>query len=497
MKREIGFFGIVAICILSGCQKMELDAPDSVPVQDDNAITFVVNQGKGWKNQGTKAGEPLVLNNEEGDELVLQAMTIDGICEAENSFEETKGAPISASNFSLYSGELTLKAMWDDSAFINDRLVLDGDVWNAQNGPYYWPASDVSLDFWAWAPSGTEYGTGTFKTPTISDGKISFTYGLQAHAEETAGSGIYNDAKHQPDLLYVRSSQHTKGSAIGLEFQHALAAVKFMIKTNSEGYVKSVSLLNVSSEGECIYTPGNSSAAGSFSWTDGNAPLSGTEGSVYTQSFDSDNIAAGASKVITEDEEGTVFMMIPQNLGIQKIRIVYHENKFNKDMVFTGTIPGDCWVSGKTYLYTLDYKTFSLSVSDKVTGNVKSDLVIRNTGSTPAFIRATLTGYWAKEGKNGKKIIVAPWDKSKGSFEGLAVKNWVKIGDHYYYKNAVPGATTVPDALFSSYTYSEEAPVAGAKLYIMVSAQAVEYDSAKSGVTEAWGAEIAANLNTL
>lgn len=487
------------MCILAGCQKVEPENPAVGPDADDNSIVFKVNQSSSWKNQETKSGEPMVLTTEDGDEMRLDVMTFDGI---ENNLSQedagTKGAPICAGNFELYDGQLALKALWDQSAFIDDFLHLDGTGWAAGKGKYYWPASDASIDFWAWAPAKTEYGTGNFKSPVIENGTMKFSYGLEEHVGDA--DGFYNDAKHQPDLLYVRSLQHTKednGNTISLEFQHALAAVKFMIKTNSEGYVKSVSLLNVNSNGDCVYTPAKTGESGSFIWTADNAPLSGMEGTEYTQSFEEDNLSANASKVVTEDDKGTVFMMLPQTLGVQKIRIVYHETKFNRDMVFTGLIPGECWAAGKTYLYTLDYRTFAISVSDKVTGNVKSDVVIRNTGSTPAFIRATLVGYWAKEGKNGKKIIVTPWDKAKGTFEGLAEKNWIKDGECYYYTNVVPGGTAIPDALFESYTYSETAPVAGAKLYIMVTAQAVEYDSEKKHVSDAWGASIAGSLNTL
>lgn len=498
MRRELGIISIVSIFVLAGCQKMEPQAPDVRTEEEDNTIIFNVNQSNSWKNQETKSGDSMVLTTAGGEEMRLEVMTYEGIDDGMTADAGTKGAPISASNFELYDGQLALKAFWDESAFIDDILHIEETGWTAAKGKYYWPASKASIDFWAWAPAGTEYGTGSFRTPVIEDGTMKFSYGLQKHSEN--GDGFCDDAKHQPDLLYVRSLQHTKednGNTINLEFQHALAAVKFMIKTNSEGYVKSVSLLNVNSAGECVYTPAGVFGTGSFEWTGDGSSLKGEDGTVYTQSFNEETLSAGSAKIVTENNEGTVFMMIPQALGIQKIRIIYHENKFNRDMVFTGLIPGECWSAGKTYLYTLDYKTFSISVSDKVTGNVKSNVIIRNTGSTTAFIRATLVGYWAKEGKNGNRIIVAPWDMSKGKFEGLAAKNWIREGGYFYYTEAVPGGSTIPDGLFSSYTYSEAAPVAGAKLYIMVSAQAVEYDAARQKVSDAWGAGIASNLHTL
>lgn len=498
MKREICTIGLVALAVLTGCQKVEPDDPrDPSTDPDKDDITFVIEQSGSWKNTATKAGEDVILTTEDGEEMVLNSFVYDGI--ETTMAPDTKGTPISAGNIDLYSSELRVNALWDGSSFIDDYLSRNGENWAAAKGTYYWPVSDAYIDFWAWAPAKTEYGEGTFRIPTINDGVMRFTYKLEKHERVSDTADYFDDAKHQPDLLYVRSLQHSKGdsksSVIKFEFQHALAAVKFKIRTNSEGSVKSVSLLNVSSEGDCVYTPASSNASGSFVWTSKGAPLAGTADTEYTQSFYAETLSAGESRVVTDDEDGTVFMMIPQNLGIQKIRIVYHENKFNRDMVFTGTIPGSSWAAGKTYLYTIDYRTFSISVSDKVTGMVKSDLVIRNTGSTPAFIRAAIVGYWARTDKNGKEMIVAPWDKSKGTFVGLAGKNWFKEGEYYYYKNPVPGSTAVTDALFTSYTYTGEAPVAGATLHIRVSAQAVEYDSAKAHVTDAWGAGIAANMN--
>lgn len=117
-----------------------------------------------------------------------------------------------------------------------------------------------------------------------------------------------------------------------------------------------------------------------------------------------------------------------------------------------------------------------VSVTDNVSGNVKSNVVITNTGNTEAYIRAAIVANWVLDGK-----IVAPWTDSVSINSG-----WTKVGNYYYYTSPVaPGAAT-GSALFTSYT-APEAPVEGAHLEMTILAQAIQSKPKKALEDAGWG----------
>ena len=126
------------------------------------------------------------------------------------------------------------------------------------------------------------------------------------------------------------------------------------------------------------------------------------------------------------------------------------------------------------------------SVTDTVTGNTKTDVVITNTGTASAYIRVAIVANWYVGNE-----IVAPEDISSISASTFG-DNWVKGSDgFFYYKLPVAAKNIAPNKF--EYT-AGTAPISGANLKMAILAQAIQA-TPKTAVSEAWGSNIAALLN--
>lgn len=122
----------------------------------------------------------------------------------------------------------------------------------------------------------------------------------------------------------------------------------------------------------------------------------------------------------------------------------------------------------------------SCDVEETFDGNVKSDVSIRNTGDTDAFIRVAIVANWVRtdDNDNSKVTSVHAQKPVAGEDYTLALaddfkENWLQDGnDFYYYKNAVkPNEAT--DTLIKECTLIGEAP-AGYKLAVEIVASAIQ-----------------------
>ena len=113
---------------------------------------------------------------------------------------------------------------------------------------------------------------------------------------------------------------------------------------------------------------------------------------------------------------------------------------------------------------TFDPGRVTCEVVETFANNIKSNVQIRNTGNTDAWIRATVVANWVKDGK-----VVAPWTDDIG----YNTDKWTKgSGGYYYYKESV-AAKGYTENLFGSYTPGK-APVEGAHLEMTIVCQAVQ-----------------------
>ena len=126
----------------------------------------------------------------------------------------------------------------------------------------------------------------------------------------------------------------------------------------------------------------------------------------------------------------------------------------------------------------------STEVNETLSGKEKSDIKIKNTGNTSAYIRVAVVQNWVDGGGN-----VVP-----GTLPALPAAlgdNWeLNTSDgFYYYKNAVDpnGETTV---LFrSAITEPADGP-SGAHLQVSVLADGIQSQGTGKGYKECWGVDL-------
>lgn len=123
-----------------------------------------------------------------------------------------------------------------------------------------------------------------------------------------------------------------------------------------------------------------------------------------------------------------------------------------------------------------------VEIEDTVDGNVKSNVVITNTGTTNAYIRARIVGSWV----NDAGITVQAWNPTAdGEFKGLPGKGWVARGDYYYYTLPVAPGDPTATPLFTSYEVKKT--VDGAHLVLDILVQAIQSEG--GAAQAAWGVD--------
>lgn len=372
------------------------------------------------------------------------------------------------------------------SLYINDQLKFGDDShsyqpngyetahhWTPDNGhSYYWPKANA-LDFWAWAPydkvkaaidnsaAGAAVKISDF-TVDNENGELTFGYDLGA-----------TDATAQPDLMFAQIGGLTKENVteknttgcVPLEFKHALSAIQFKVVSTKGAKINYIKLVDVVKTGDCKLASGN------ITWTD-NAVSSSNKAS-YSHNFKADVTADTPSDFYSTDTEAN-FMMIPQALGTQKIEISISIDENSAPEIFVGTIPTtsvEGWAAGKVYVYTINIdENVNVNITDQVSpSNVKSNVVVTNTGSTKAYIRAAIVGYWADG--NGK-VMNTVWTPASGTWTAKTPADtdatffyttdkvgidpgtgWILGSDgYYYYKYQVPAGATTVGKLFDTFT---------------------------------------------
>lgn len=143
------------------------------------------------------------------------------------------------------------------------------------------------------------------------------------------------------------------------------------------------------------------------------------------------------------------------------------------------------WLTSKTDNITNTFTPSKVTckVEESFDGRVKTNVNVKNTGDTTAFIRVKLVTYRTND--NGDHI---------GGTAQLPTfdlgQNWVKYGDYYYYTLPVdPGATpasNLTDEIVLTATYDD---ADGGHQSIDVMAEAIQSEPAQA-VGQTWGVSI-------
>lgn len=143
------------------------------------------------------------------------------------------------------------------------------------------------------------------------------------------------------------------------------------------------------------------------------------------------------------------------------------------------------WLTSKTNDITNTFTPSKVTceVKESFDGRVKTNVNVKNTGDTTAFIRVKLVTYRTND--NGDHI---------GGTAQLPTfdlgENWVKYGDYYYYTLPVKAGGTPDTNLTNSMTLTGTYPDAdGGHQSIDVMTEAIQSEPALA-VGEAWGVSI-------
>ncbi len=138
----------------------------------------------------------------------------------------------------------------------------------------------------------------------------------------------------------------------------------------------------------------------------------------------------------------------------------------------------------------------SCEITETFNGSTKSNVKIKNTGNTGAYIRAKIVVSWAKDNADDEQTVSAVVPKEKVDYViAIDEEKWIKGSDGYYYfKNpvAMNGET---DALISSCALAENAKVPeGYHLSVEIIASALQSTPADA-VRDTWGVTIADEIS--
>ena len=165
-------------------------------------------------------------------------------------------------------------------------------------------------------------------------------------------------------------------------------------------------------------------------------------------------------------------------------------------ILLAGTIGTLAWLSVTGVLVNqFGIGSVTPSVQETLSGNVKSDVKAKNTGTAPAYIRAAVDIYWQDE--SGARLWEEPqagtdyeiaWSDSLRDASGTNLAStWIKASDGFYYwtSSVAPGEET--DVLIAS--VKELNAPEGRNLVVDVSTQAVQ-SVPDDAVREAWSCAV-------
>lgn len=420
------------------------------------------------------------------DGLISFAVT-DGI--------SAKGRSAVASNLAqLYgnSGNVAVSAKCNGSDYFaaGEYLVAGESFWTT-GGRYYWPEDEsLAIDFWSWAPKELPDGCGSLGLSDILGQNLSFSY------EMPQPSSAHDDAVRQYDIIFGSRLSVTASSSSGvvdLAYRHALSEVKINVAKSNGGVLRSVSLENVKSRGDCVFNP---EASPAFAWSN----LSGKVN--FTQDFDktiAENLDGSACQHVSGGQEGetdgTIFMLIPQSCQDVRLKVVYRMEGKDEDETFETDLSGGTWVAGKSYTYNLNLLGGLGILVDMVEHEAAvTNLEIRNIGKETCYLRAIVVGNIVDDEGN----IIAPWNSAAHIGQGLSgwenYWHYDALEDIYYYRYPLAPGQQPLVKLFE--TIESPAHIDGTSFVVSTIVQAVKSDGSTSLAEAAWGDVLSGYLFT-
>ncbi len=491
----------LALGSLMACQDDLLYSPEAGQY-DGNMMLFEAYIGS--TGAVTRSGdmptdlEPLVLT---GGDRPLYLHTY--VCD--NSFDPacmdvapaTRGAQVNdmASFVDVHGDKFGVHVRYaatqeDYVAPTNTVKLNDGNsVWRASGSTVYWPSSSAMMSVHAWAPHDLANKVPTLTNLNKSRGKVSFSYEAQRSADGT------KDAEAQVDLLWAMTEASKNNSNQGraeLQFTHPLSAIKFAVRDVLGGTIKSITLRNVFTKGDCTYQLTadaqdnyTDTRNGVYSWTN-----QSDKGS-FTQEFNvdvpdykdesdirnKDRDKDGDYSITAKKPEAT-FMMVPQTIPADAEIVIVMTQKGlekpdgskdpDKELTLTGKIQDnslDKWLPGKEYVYTISTSsenwTYVFNVSgssQKFRGDDKpasspfvanpDSIVVNYTVTDGAYYN--VQSYKYRSNNPSIKEIVA-WTANTSNGSNISDDSRIKAYIEKY-KSYIPAMSLQPNEWFPSQT---------------------------------------------
>lgn len=333
MKRFSNIISILALAILAGCVKVEVDVVPALEEQEE--ISFNVAN----RAAATKA--------EFGSDKTFKV-------------------------FGLYTGSYGYNEInFSDAVLYMDGVNISkvGGTWKNSSKDYFWPKTG-KLSFVAFSPvsAGLQFGSSRNSVLWHKDYIVEGTYADQTEAQ---------------DLLVskVNADQTASANAVTIEFRHALSQVKFTAKTvdadNALKYevsIDEIALTSIYNKADYSYD----SAADKNVWDVNTGSTTGSESFLTSAKV----LSTTAEALGTKD----AYYVLPQSLTDNAQIYVKYTIKTcnasgkvldtltvetNVKLNTLGTPTINAWESGKSYTYNLtinpvsnDVITFAPAVAD-------------------------------------------------------------------------------------------------------------------------------------
>ena len=342
MRYDHSIYAVAAVLLLTACTQDI--AQEFFAGNDDNSVTFTAQTIMTEdETRSVSAPEALPLT---GDGLNLWLMPSETPMAGDatrgtqiNSVSELSSFGVSAFKHGAIPSGKTLNEYLADNHlkpdfFYNmEATKVAGTEKFKLTTNYYWPASNETLSFFAYAPYG--------------DGNV----GLSAETAEgpqVITFKVNTVVKDQADFMTAQASStaHTSASetpSVRLNFTHQLTGVRFVLGDQFlKGWVKSISLKGVYTEGK--FTIG------------GNWTLDDTKKGNFTISYNMDKPVTGTpGETVTAPNE--TFLMIPHTFAdddAATIEVVYNDGY--TDYIVSAPLKGQTWKAGKTVTYAITSK---------------------------------------------------------------------------------------------------------------------------------------------
>lgn len=448
LLQKTGMLAVLALALAS-CSEDELINRKGAA---GNAISFGIasptHSADSLPSRSVQAEEPPLLLLDEGkrDTLYLHTSITDNIATSPDQEPATRGIPVDETNFKEVCGSFGITAYAGGALFMDEKISQEsGGIWSPDE-TRYWPADEnLTLDFYAQAPYGNPYVTDV----SAGEGKISFSYTVPDEAGNT-------DAKVQPDILFACaacSKATSEGGPVSLEFEHALAGVKFVASDVTGSTIKTITLKGLQGEGTCTYTYDYDAGTGEFDWQTGGDKRD------FSQSFDVELSGQQTGKQpITDQRPETTFMMIPQTLDGVTVEVTLVETASGESFTLTGSLAQTgAWEAGKIYTYAISTESINWEYVFQVTPSPSITLPPGTTTTSITLPLGTTTGQYTVTSYRQRK-------------EDHSIKEpvaWVAVNTEFSETDQAdkkPVKTTL-DEILSDFTYQDENPSETEKSY--------------------------------